>query len=48
MFEGMYEDKIIKNNHKCEHTSLSEPADPQKESEKVTTIEEEKNYPKQF
>ena len=38
----MYEDKIIKNNHKYEHTSLSEPADSQKESEKVTTIEEKK------
>ena len=42
MFEGMHEDKIIKNNHKYEHTSLSEPADSQKESEKVTTIEEKK------
>ncbi len=42
MFEGMHEDKIIKNNHKYEHTSLSEHADSQKESEKVTTIEENK------
>jgi DNA-binding response OmpR family regulator len=42
MFEGMHEDKIIKNNHKYEHTSLIEPADSQKESEKVTTIEEKK------
>jgi hypothetical protein len=29
MFEGMYEDKIIKNNHKYGHTSLSEPAETQ-------------------
>jgi DNA-binding response OmpR family regulator len=42
MFEGMHEDKIIKNNHKYEHASLSEPADSQKESEKLTTIEEKK------
>lgn len=42
MFEGMHEDKIIKNNHKYEHNSLIEPADSQKESEKVATIEEKK------
>jgi DNA-binding response OmpR family regulator len=46
MFEGMHEDKIIKNNHKYEHTSLIEPADSQKESEKVTTIEEEEKLSK--
>jgi CheY-like chemotaxis protein len=37
------EDKIINNNNnKYEHTSLSEPAGLQKESEKVTTVEEKK------
>jgi CheY-like chemotaxis protein len=37
------EDKIINNNNnKYEHTSLSEPAGLQKESEKATTVEEKK------
>jgi PleD family two-component response regulator len=41
MLEGMHDDKIIKNNNKkYENTSLCEPAGSQKESEKVTTIEE--------
>ncbi len=39
----MHNDKIIKNNNKkYENTSLCEPAGSQKESEKVTTIEEKK------
>jgi PleD family two-component response regulator len=43
MLEGMHDDKIIKNNNKkYENTSLCEPAGSQKESEKVTTIEEKK------
>jgi DNA-binding response OmpR family regulator len=40
--EGIHEDKITKNNNKYEHTTLSEPADSQKESEKVTTTERNK------
>src|ERR687891_342381 len=43
MLEGMHDDKIINNNNnKYEYTSLSEPAGLQKESEKVTTVEEKK------
>ena len=37
--KGIHEDKITKNNNKYEHTTLSEPADSQKKSEKVTTTE---------
>ncbi len=41
MCKGIHEDKITKNN-KYEHTALSEPADLQKKSEKVTTIDRHK------
>jgi PleD family two-component response regulator len=41
MREGIHEDKITKNN-KYEHTAFTEPASSQKESEKVTTIEQKK------
>lgn len=40
MRERIHEDKITKNNNKYEHTSLCEPAGLQRESEKVSTIEE--------
>jgi DNA-binding response OmpR family regulator len=40
--KGIHEDKIIKNNNKYEHSTLSEPADLQMESEKVATIERNK------
>ena len=39
--KGIHEDKITKNN-KYEHTTLSEPADSQKEFEKESTIERNK------
>jgi DNA-binding response OmpR family regulator len=42
MCKGIHEDKIIKNNNKYEHTTLSEPAGLQKKSEKVTTVERNK------
>jgi DNA-binding response OmpR family regulator len=41
MRKGIDEDKITKNN-KYEHTALTEPAGSQKESEKVTSIEQKK------
>jgi DNA-binding response OmpR family regulator len=40
--KGIHEDKIIKNNNKYEHTTLSEPAGSQKESEEATTVERNK------
>jgi DNA-binding response OmpR family regulator len=39
--EGIHEDKITTNN-KYEHTALTEPASSQKESEKVTSVEQKK------
>ena len=41
MHVGIHEDKITKNN-KHEHTALTEPANSQKESEKVTSVEQKK------
>jgi DNA-binding response OmpR family regulator len=41
MHEGIHEDKITKNN-KYKHTALTEPANSQKESEKVTSVEQKK------
>ena len=41
MHVGIHEDKITKNN-KHEHTALTEPANSQKESEKVTGVEQKK------
>jgi DNA-binding response OmpR family regulator len=40
--KGIHEDKITKNNNKYEHTAVIEPAGSQKESEKVTSIEQKK------
>jgi DNA-binding response OmpR family regulator len=41
MHEGIHEDKITKNN-RYEHTVLTESAGSQKESEKVTSVEQKK------
>ena len=41
MHVGITEDKPTKNN-KHEHTALTEPANSQKESEKVTSVEQKK------
>jgi DNA-binding response OmpR family regulator len=40
--KGIHEDKIPRKSNKYEHTTLSEPAGSQKESEKVATIERNK------
>jgi DNA-binding response OmpR family regulator len=42
MRAGIQEDKITKNNNKYEHTTLSEPAGSQNESEKATIVERNK------